>query len=189
MEDIGTVLNTLKYLKGTDVINYCNTNRKIKQICLQYGPDLFGMSYNEYVIKTIIPLHFPTLHFQISLDKLVNYYGSYSEVWKQLNTYPRFYGEIPCVDYDAEMEYLDNNYEPIDPSLPENVKYVAGYHRPILNPHKKITFLFFRYNDKLPTNVFTVQTDEVLTHYNFVQHTRNLDIEEETNRYLTDRDT
>ena len=168
IEDTATIINTLKYLEGDDVIRFCQTNSKIKRVCIQYSPDIFGMSYDEYLIKTNIPHHFPTLHHHISIDTLFSYYGSYSEIMNQLNIYPTFLGEIPMCGEDFGG-YVDNNYEPIDPTLPENVKFIAGYHRPILNPNRKLTFLFFRGNDKLPTNIFTVGDLEIITPYIFIK--------------------
>ena len=153
------------------------------------------MEDNSAIIKSVILNQFPTLHHHVSLDKLLEHYGSYEEVLKNLNMlnyYSRVIGEMPMggAMWDSDMDmYYDTNYEPIDPFLPENVKYIASYHRPIRNCHKKLTFLFFRHLDKIPTSLFTLKSDEIITAYTFIQMDKTPGLSDQIYDNMKDRIT
>lgn len=172
MEEVATIITTLKYLDYKSVVRYCNQSRKIKRICIEYAPSIFGKSYNDILYIIAINKQFPTLHHHISLDKLYDFYKSYPKIWQELMTYPTVSNELPMCQTIIPGEwtiYQDDDGNSVDPKLPKNVKYIAPFHKPLLNPHRKITFLFFRSLDKLPTNTFTIENDEIVTLYGFIQ--------------------
>ena len=169
MDDLGTIFNVLKNLKDdySSVVRYCNTNRKIKKYCIQYAEQIFGIKYGDIIYSLAINKEFPSLHYHLSLEQLYEYYKSFPEIWKQLHINDRI-REIPmCREF--EFDFKDDEGTDINPTDPKNLKYIAPYHKAILYPHKKITFLFFRHLDKIPTNIFDLERDEILTPYHFIE--------------------
>jgi hypothetical protein len=172
MDDTGIILNVLKSLKtNEDVIRYCGTDTKIRRICKEYSKLIFGKTYNEVVYNVAINHTFPTLHHVISMDALFKHYKTYPKIWEELNKRGKRFGELPmCRSLEREaFEYTNKDSEPIDPSNPINVRYVAPIHRVILENQKKLTFLFFRSADKIPTNIFMLEEDEPITPYHFIK--------------------
>lgn len=167
--DKATILNILKTMKKEeDIIRFCSINQTARKACKEYSEMLFGEPYNNFLYKVAIRKTFPTLHHHISLETLYDYYKDYAVIWKELNKKKRF-GDIPMCRYSEDFEY--NNYgEPFDPTDPANVSFIAPYHRAIVEEAKNLFFLFFRGADKLPTNIFVMQDDEVITPYIFIKH-------------------
>lgn len=178
MEDLPTVFNVLKNLKDDyrSIVKYCNTSKKIKNICIQYGPDIFGKSYSDIIYLLAINKTFPTLHHGILVERLLEYYKTYPAIWEQLNMIPRI-GEIPMCG-GTDFTIRDDEDDIIDRSDPKNLRYIAPYHKAILYPHKRIVFTFFRRLDKLPTNTFILQDEEILTPWNFIRMGEIEDIED-----------
>jgi len=170
MENTGVILNILKNLKSNeDIVRYCGTSSTVRRICKEYSKSLYGKTYNEIIYSVAIEHTFPTLHHVVSLDQLYKYYNSYPMIWKLLN-YGKNIGEIPmCRTLDEPYEYMDDDLNVIDPYDPKNIKYIGPFHRAILEGHKKLTFLFYRGIEKIPTNIFMLEEDEVITPYHFIQ--------------------
>lgn len=143
MENIGTVINVLKNFKNdyNTIVKFCNTSRRIKKICIEYGKSIFGMEYNDIIYALALNKRFPTLHYHFSLEQLLKYYGSFPEIWRVANL-KKNTGEIQmCRNF--HHDFVDDDFDVINPHDPRNLIYIAPYHRAILYPHKKITFLFF----------------------------------------------
>lgn len=184
MEDPGVIINLLKNLKGNynDVVRYCGTSKKINKICKEYSKLIFGVTYNEIVYTVALRENFPTLHHHVSLDTLLKYYKSFPKIWKELNEVA-YFQELPMCRSIVSFDYFDFDGNVIDPSDPKNVKYIAPLHKAILGNNKKLTFLFFRFPTKLPTNLFMLERNEILTPYHFIELALNdIDIEDSINR-------
>ncbi len=172
MEDKGVILNILKSLdNNNDIVRYCSTNTKIRKICKEYSKLIFGKTYNEIIYSVAIEQKFPSLYHVISLDTLFDYYKSYPKIWEMLHKRENIILKIPMCRslLDEPFEYFGVGFGPIDPTDPKNISYVAPFHRAILENHKKLTFLFFRYEEKIPTNLFMLEKDEVITPYHFIE--------------------
>lgn len=165
MEDTATIINILKQLK-TDyksIVRYCGTSSKVRKICIQYAKDIFGRQYNDIIYMLAINKYFPTLEEQYPIEVLLNFYGNFADIWRELLLKKTIEEEFPMcgnIDFDSDILY--------DPKNPANLALYAPYHRPIYKRSKTLTFIFFRHNDKIPTNVFTYSSDKPITTYTFI---------------------
>lgn len=174
MDDRATIINVLKQLTDySDIVRYCSTSKRIRDICIANSQQLFGKSYDQILNilhwRHRIREQFPSLEYHVSLDELYAYHGSYGRIWRILNR--RYHiNEIPmCRTLREPYQYKDDDDQVIDPHDPENLYWIAPYHKPILYPHRKLTFLFFRRLQKIPNSIFTLDIDEVITPYHFIQ--------------------
>lgn len=167
MDNPGIIISILRNIKtDEDIVRYCGTDRKIRRLCMEYSYQLFGRSYEEIIYSVLIRHAFPSLEKVISLKDLYNYYKSYKSIWTELNLIHGIDESLPMCGTNQERKYFADGGR----IYPKDVRYIAPYHLAIVEGAKQITFVFFRHLNKLPTNIFTISLEEVITPFLFARY-------------------
>ena len=150
MDNREIILNVLKKLKTEeDVVRYCSVTKKASFLCREYAMQFFGKSYEDILYTVLIRHMFPTLETVISLKTLFDYYKTGERILELQLLQINHLMDVPMCGYDPDddmdnyvFEYKTLKNRVIDPGDPENVKYVAPYHKAIVEGAKKIVFVF-----------------------------------------------